>query len=209
MIKRFFQIIGTAFIVAGLSDIYLLHLLETDVPAEPVNVPVTATYSTVEAVTDSQPIEITIEKQTRVYDGVALPAELVEYVEARCNEWNVRPELAFAIMKSESHGNWVYGDWSDDLQRYRSIGYFQIRDCNWGRLYDKYGIDAQTRTGNLDAGVMMIAELCNKYGPKDVCQIITSYKCGEYRGEELVAAGVVLDCVDEVMMTYAEYCDEN
>lgn len=211
--KRICQIIGVALVTTGLLCLCMDFLYPTTIHIPYIvvtpEIPVTASYSPVEVVERTEPIKVSIEKPKRVYDGVSLPDELIDYVEDRCGELEISPELVFAIMKSESHGLWVEGDWSEDLQRYRSIGYFQIRDVNWGRLYDQYGIDCTTRTGNLDAGVVMIKELCDKYGHKDICQIVTSYKCGEYRGEELVSAGIVLDCVDEVMMTYAEYLNED
>ncbi len=205
--KRLFQIIGVALIVAGVFNFYLDWLL-TPAPTIPVvlpQIPVTTSYSPVEVVEHKEPIKLSVREPKREYEGVGLPTQLINYVIDRCEEHDVEPELAFAIMKSESQGLWVEGDWSEELGRYRSVGYFQIRDVNWGRLYDTYGIDAQTRTGNIDAGVIMIKELCDKYGNKDICQIVTSYKCGESRGEELVRAGVILDAVDEVMMDYAEY----
>lgn len=209
--KRLFQTIGVAFIVAGFFNAYLDWLL-TPAPTMPIvlpKIPVIASYSPVEAVEHKEAIKLSIREPRRVYEGVSLPYELINYVIDKCEEYDVEPELAFAIMKSESQGLWVEGDWSDELNRYRSVGYFQIRDVNWGRLYDAYGIDAQTRTGNIDAGVVMIKELCDKYGKKDICQIVTSYKCGESRGEELVNAGIILDAVDAVMMDYAEYKEES
>ena len=75
-------------------------------------------------------------------------------------------------------------------------------------LYDKAGIDASTEKGNIDAGIYMLSDLL--YKSNDNMELaITMYKCGEYRGREVYDAGIVLDCVKEVITDYEFYKEAN
>ena len=132
------------------------------------------------------------------YADVPLADELKEYVIQMCEITGVPTELGFAMLMSESNGKWIEGDWDEDMQKYRSIGFFQIRDVNHARLMKEYGIDATTRKGNIEAGITMMAELMRKY-PDDLVMQITSYKAGEYKAKEICANGYVIESASQVI----------
>ena len=142
--------------------------------------------------------EVEIIEEVEVFPGVPLPNEEKAYLLKVCEICEVEPTLALALMASESEFKWVNGDWDEERQEYRSIGYFQIRDVNWDRLDKQYSIDATTRKGNIEAGITMIKELQNKY-PDDLVRVLTAYKAGESRAKEICEAGITLEAVENVI----------
>ena len=210
MIKKLAVIIITAFAVTLGLNKYFDWFFDRSMSAMEAHAHdvITAPYTPVQPIERNKAIEITIEPVKPVYEGVALSDDLIDYLTLRCEVYAVDPALAMALMKSESKGTWLYGDWDDDLQRYRSVGFFQIRDVNWGWLYDDVGIDANTEKGNIDAGLYMLSRLLYK-ADDNIELALTMYKCGEYRGREIHDAGIVLDCVQEVMTDYENYKEAN
>lgn len=137
-------------------------------------------------------------EEVEVFPGVPLPNEEKAYLLKVCKICEVEPTLALALMASESEFKWVNGDWDEERQAYRSIGYFQIRDVNFDRLDKQYSIDATTRKGNIEAGITMIKELQDKY-PDDLVRVLTAYKAGESRAKEICEAGITLEAVENVI----------
>ena len=138
------------------------------------------------------------------YSDLGLPQDELNYLLKMCEIDGVDSDLACAILKSETHGQFVYGDWDDEVGNFRSVGYFQIRDCNWDRMMDQYTVDVFTHKGNIEAGVTMLWELTQKY-PNDLKMVITSYKAGESRAKLLLDDGITLGCVEEVQEYITEY----
>lgn len=142
--------------------------------------------------------QVEIVEEVEVFPGVPLPNEEKAYLLKVCEICEVEPTLALALMATESEFKWVSGDWDEERQKYRSIGYFQIRDVNWDRLDKRYTIDATTRKGNIEAGITMIKELQDKY-PDDLVRVLTAYKAGESKAKEICEAGITLEAVENVI----------
>ena len=99
-----------------------------------------------------------------------------------CKKYDLSYSFALMILESESAYNpTIIGD------KGNSVGYFQINRINWERLSDR-GMNVHEPEGNIEAGVMMLSELFEKY--KDPYAVIECYKCGETRGMELYNAGI-------------------
>lgn len=195
--------IGLNFYINALCKIYETPIVEEYTPTASV-----ASVVPVQPRVSVEPIEIPTIEIKPVYEGVTLSDDAYEYLHMRCDVYGVDEALAMAVIKSESDGLWTYGDWSEDLQRYRSVGYFQIRDVNWTWLYDEHQINAETPFGNIDAGLYILSDLMYKSGD-NMDLALMMYKCGESRGRELYDDGVVLDCVYEVINDYENYKEAN
>ena len=99
-----------------------------------------------------------------------------------CKKYDLSYSFALMILESESAYNpTIIGD------KGNSVGYFQINRINWERFADR-GMNVHEPEGNIEAGVMMLSELFEKY--KDPYAVIECYKCGETRGMELYNAGI-------------------
>ena len=195
--------IGLNFYIDALCKIYETPVMEEYTPTVS-----TASVVPVQPRVSVETIEIPTIEIKPVYEGVTLSDDVYDYLHAQCGVYGVDEALAVAVIKSESDGLWVYGDWSEDLQRYRSVGYFQIRDVNWAWLYGEHQINAETPYGNIDAGLYILSDLMYKSGD-NMDLALMMYKCGESRGRELYSEGIVLDCVTEVINDYKAYKEAN
>ena len=100
------------------------------------------------------------------------------FMHGLCKEYGLSYPFALMILESESAYNpTIIGD------KGNSVGYFQINRINWERLADR-GMNVHEPEGNIEAGVMMLSELFEKY--KDPYAVIECYKCGETRGDGAV-----------------------
>lgn len=75
------------------------------------------------------------------------------------------------------------------------VGLFQVHPVNWSRM-EKEHIDVFDTKGNLEAGVIILAECFNQYHELDKATM--AYKCGQTRAAELIEQGIRLNVCDEV-----------
>lgn len=138
-------------------------------------------------------------KMSAPYDFINLDEDYQIYMEERCADLEINFFLALSLMFSESSFNpEAIGDSG------RSVGLFQINECNWERMDYVYGLDVHKPYDNIDAGLRILRELMNDY-PDDVAAVIQCYKCGQARGEELMREGIYLSCIEEIVNRAMEW----
>lgn len=96
-----------------------------------------------------------------------------------CRRYGVDYALALGIAEVESHF-----DFEADSGYARGI--MQINPINYDMLRT-VGIEPETKSGNIQAGVYMIGNLLDRYG--DVHKALMAYNCGETGASELWAEG--------------------
>lgn len=142
------------------------------------------------------------EEEIRVgapYSFLSLDDEYQIYLEERCADLGINFWVAASLMFSESSFDpGCYGDGNT------SVGLFQIHDCWWGYFDDECGLDVFIPLDNIEAGLIILKDLMDKF-PDDAAAVIMCYKCGEYRGRELMAEGFYLDSVDEILNRAIEW----
>lgn len=131
------------------------------------------------------------EKPSAPYSFIPLDEDLQIHMEALCEEMEIDFFLAAALMESESsfRKNVVSKDGYD-------IGLFQIRTIVWEDYFNKKGIDIHDPKGNIEAGLLIIKKLLDKYPEETALQC---YKCGEKRGLELMNEGTVLTSISKIL----------
>ncbi len=92
-----------------------------------------------------------------------------------CRKYDVPYSLALAMAEVES--GWDFDAWSG-----YAYGIMQINPVNYGWLRE-LGIDPETKSGNIEAGVNMIGDLLARYG--DTHKALMAYNCGEAGAAEL------------------------
>lgn len=126
------------------------------------------------------------------FDFLKLDDEYQIYMEERCAELGLDFFLAASLMFSESS---FRADAVGDNGK--SIGFFQINECNWETMSDKYGLDVFVPLDNIECGLIIFSKLMDKYG--DATTAIQCYKCGESRGKKLLKEGKVLGSIEGII----------
>lgn len=96
-----------------------------------------------------------------------------------CRKYNVPYALALGMAEVES--GFDFDAWSG-----WAWGIMQINPINYDSLRER-GIDPETKSGNITAGVYMIGALMDYYG--DPHKALIAYNCGEAGARELWAEG--------------------
>lgn len=126
------------------------------------------------------------------YRFLPLNDEYQVYMEELCDDMEINFFLAASLMFSESSFNPdAVGDSG------RSVGLFQINKC-WWKYFETRGINVHEPLGNIEAGLMILQDLIDKY-PDDISAVIQCYKCGESRGQELLEEGIELNCIEPIV----------
>lgn len=121
-----------------------------------------------------------------------------------CKVQNVPYAYALGIIESETHFDW------DAVGACGEVGIFQVHPVNWDR-FEAQGIDVHTHTGNIEAGVMILAECLHEFDEIDKSTM--AYKCGMGRAKQLISEGVtsisICDTVSGYTMAWEEMLDED
>ena len=124
-----------------------------------------------------------------------------------CDYEKIDYRFVYALMQTESNFKWATGDGN---LNHKAIGYFQISTINAERMKESYGLDIYDRLDNLEAGMRIIKELMDKFpdgyaGYDQETAVIMCYKCGISRGTELMDEGFVLEAVQVIKDTKADF----
>lgn len=133
-----------------------------------------------------------------IYD-IPLNQELQEYTLEVCKEFDfARPEIIFAMMKTESDFN------TEAISITSDYGLMQINPVNLGWLNTQIGItDLLDPKQNIKAGIYMIDQLMDKY--QSMPMALMAYNLGEYGALEYWNAGIFhSDYSDSVMTNLQE-----
>ena len=121
-----------------------------------------------------------------------------------CKVQKVPYAYALGIIESETHFDW------DAVGSCGEVGIFQVHPVNWDR-FEAQGIDVHTHTGNIEAGVMILAECLHEFDEIDKSTM--AYKCGMGRAKQLISEGVtsisICDTVSGYTMAWEEMLDED
>ena len=170
----------------------ILFLLLKYPPEPKEEEPIVKTYPIYLSITEETEPQADIpEEPSAPYSFIPLEDELQIHMEALCEEMEIDFFLAAALMESEStfRKNVVSKDGKD-------IGLFQIRSTVWEAYFNKKGIDIYDPKGNIEAGLLIIKPLLDKYTEELALQC---YKCGEKRGLELMNEGTVLSSISKIL----------
>ena len=104
------------------------------------------------------------------YTGVPLELEMQRYIRDACERYDVPMGLVLGVIEAES--SFRPGVWN---KRKTCYGLMQVHEINFGWLRDE-GIDALTYPGNIDAGVLILSGMLDKYD--DVHMALMAYNYG-------------------------------
>ncbi len=106
-----------------------------------------------------------------------------------CYEYNVPMAYALAVIETESAFD------REALGGVGEVGLFQVHPIWWDSM-ENLRINVHTVKGNMEAGVLILAENINAF--KDLDAATMGYKCGISRAKELISDGVFLDACQKV-----------
>lgn len=118
------------------------------------------------------------------YDYRGDDAELVEYINALCEDHGLAPELIYAVIERES-------SWQADALNAAGncIGLMQISTVNLGWLSESLGVeDLYDPFQNVLAGISMLASYVETYG--DYHMALMCYNCGCGGAQKLFDQGI-------------------
>lgn len=113
------------------------------------------------------------------FQDINLDDDYQFYLFERCKFYGIDFWLALALMESESTFN-------DKAVNGTSVGLMQINQCWWNHWEE---LDVNNPYDNIEMGLKILGDLLSKY---DELTSIQCYKCGEYRGIELINEGIVI-----------------
>lgn len=126
-------------------------------------------------------IEITKDEPETQYYDIPLSDELQATTIKLCEEYNVDPIIAFAVMQKES----TYQP--DIISKTNDYGIMQINKINHKWLSEELGItDFLDPEQNIEAGLYMLSEYLNKY---DLHRALMSYNMGESGARKAISRG--------------------
>lgn len=135
-------------------------------------------------------IEEALLEQGYFRDDVPLTYDLQDALHTACEEFEIRYELALAVIERETNFTATVGDGGE------SIGWFQIQPKWWGKLMDEIGVDDPADPAqNFRLGCAILAQLIDRYGNET--DALTAYNTGR-PGESEYAAAVL-----EIAVRYA------
>lgn len=132
--------------------------------------------------------------------NIPLPLDLQKFIEEKCEEYSVNEAIVLAIMESESTFREAVGSekilgGTEGGARY--YGYMQLSAANCNRAYKDYGLNAHTKEGNIEMGIILLSSYIEKYGELD--SVITAYKAGEGYADTGKKLKVCDEITDRVM----------
>lgn len=125
--------------------------IEIDIPA------IVETEKSVQAT--PEPLESVQKTPNR---NIPLPIELQEHTEMMCEEYNLDPEILYAVMWHESR---MIVNIPDNINSNgtRDRGLCQINEINWNWLSDE-GLDVSIPEDNIEAACVILSMQAEKYG---------------------------------------------
>ena len=140
------------------------------------------------------------------YLDIGLSKELQRFCQDICEDYGLEYALLLAIMETESTfrediGNEQILGGEEGGERY--YGYMQLSLANCIRAKD-YALDAHTPEGNIEMGVVILADLMNAYD-NDILMVTMAYKGGEGAAKSWRESGYVLPIAYTVMDNYEKY----
>ena len=135
------------------------------------------------------------------YSFIDLDPTYQIYVEERCIEYGLDFFYVISLMQSESSFD------TDAVSADgRDYGLMQIRDINWDYFSEEHGLDIRDPFENIECGLLMIADLVNRYGESEAIQL---YKCGEFGGIRLWDEGYRHPSIDLILTQRDEWKGES
>lgn len=130
----------------------------------------------------------------KVYRDIPLSHELQDAADAACKEYDVSPDVLYAVMEVES-------GYQVDAQNGQCIGLMQIHTINLPYLQDQIGVDnLSDPVQNIRSGAYLLGGYLQKYSLTDS---LMAYNLGEGGAKKQWAHGIhetdytrkVLDCI--------------
>lgn len=109
-----------------------------------------------------------------ISEDISLSLELQEFVYKTSRDYEVPYSVVLAIMEHESRFIWHPAKM--DTNGLLSVGYMQINEPHWERLQTQYNVDVNDPEDNIEAGIIILSELLEKY-PLE--KALVCYQCGE------------------------------
>ena len=131
-------------------------------------------------------------------DIIPLSADMQIQLHDACERHGVPLPLALAMIQKESEFN-------PKAKYQRCYGLFQIHEINYKWLRAN-GIEPTAYPGNIDAGVMMIGGLLDKYG--DTHKVLMAYNCGEAGAKKSWKRGTYITKYSREVVEYAQQWEE-
>jgi hypothetical protein len=129
-------------------------------------------------------------------EDVPLDPELQWYVFDACRAYDVPESLVLALIEHESGFDpWVYS--ADGC----NFGLMQINNINYGWLRES-GIEPLRYPGNIEAGVLMLGTLLDKYA--DPHKALMAYNAGESGAKRLWGQGIYTSAFSRSVLAAAE-----
>lgn len=140
------------------------------------------------------------------YLEIGLSKELQRFCQDICDDYGLEYALLLAIMETESTfrediGNEQILGGEEGGERY--YGYMQLSLANCIKAKD-YALDAHTPEGNIEMGVVILADLMDAYD-NDILMVTMAYKGGEGAAKSWRESGYVLPIAYTVMDNYEKY----
>lgn len=134
------------------------------------------TLETVSYIPEPEP-----EPEYLLIDSIPLSYDLQVLMQELCEKYKVPYALVLAAAEKESRFD------PDAKSKTGDYGLMQINKINYEWLQER-GIDPLTCEGNVEAGVLMLAERLEKYG--DIELALMAYNCGNTGAKRLWDAGI-------------------
>ena len=164
--------------------------VETEKPALNINAP----QETMLAET-AEPLRAAAVRDDIVTDGNLLAYDLQEAMQACCEKYGVPYALALAVADVESRFD------PDAVSGTGDYGLMQINEVNHEWLLEQ-GIDPMTPTGNIEAGVKILAQYLGTYDLTE--QALMAYNCGQSGAQQMWESGIYQTAfTKQVMNRYA------
>lgn len=128
-----------------------------------------------------EPMRAAVVRDDIVTDGNLLAYDLQETMQACCEEYGVPYALALAVADVESRFD------PDAVSGTGDYGLMQINEVNHEWLLEQ-GIDPMTPTGNIEAGVKILAQYLSAYHLTE--QALMAYNCGQTGAQQMWESGV-------------------
>ena len=142
-----------------------------------------------------EPMRAAVVRDDIVTDGNLLAYDLQEAMQACCEEYGVPYPLALAVADVESRFD------PDAVSDTGDYGLMQINEVNHEWLLEQ-GIDPMTPTGNIEAGVKILAQYLGTYDLTE--QALMAYNCGQSGAQQMWESGVYQTAfTKQVMNRYA------
>lgn len=140
------------------------------------------------------------------YLEIGLSKELQHFCQDICDDYGLEYAFLLAIMETESTfrediGNERILGGEEGGERY--YGYMQLSMANCIKAKD-YALDAHTPEGNIEMGVVILADLMDAYD-NDILMVTMAYKGGEGAAKSWREQGYVLPIAYTVMDNYEKY----